>query len=419
MKTYKYDAIIIGSGAAGIAAAVSISEYGLKVAVIDREGLPGGILLQCIHNGFGLHKFKEELTGPEYAEKYINLMKEKDNIDLFVNTIAVSINLEEDCKKVYCYSKKEGVLEFECKAIVLAMGCRERNRGNIGTAGTRPSGIFTAGLAQRLLNIEGYLPGKKIVIVGSGDIGLIMARRLSWVGAEVLAVVEIMPFPSGITRNIVQCLNDFNIPLYLSHIVSKIHGKERVEKVTVTPLIEGVPDLENSFEVECDTVLFSVGLIPETEIAQEAGVEINYDTHGPYVDANLMTRADGVFACGNVLHVHDLVDFVSEESERCGRHVHEYITGRQEKKQFSVMPGPNIKYVIPNKFVLDRENVFFMRSMIVKNDAELIIKVNDNIIKTKKQRHVQPSEMISVKLGPDVFCEIVEKDSPVLQFSIR
>ena len=419
MKTKKYDVIIIGSGAAGIASAVSCSECGLKTALIDRESLPGGILLQCIHNGFGLHRFKEELTGPEYAEKYITLMNSKENIDLYLKTFAVRISLNNDFKKVYCYSKKDGVTEFEGKAIILAMGCRERNRGNIGTAGTRASGIFTAGLAQRLLNIEGYVPGKRIVIVGSGDIGLIMARRLTWVGAEVLAVVEIMPFPSGITRNIVQCLNDFDIPLYLSHIVSKIHGKDRVEKVTITPLEEGIPDSDKSFEVVCDTVLFSVGLIPETEIAQEAGVEINYDTNGPYVDANLMTKTDGIFACGNVLHVHDLVDFVSEESERCGRHVYEYITNKISKKQFNVMPGPNIKYVIPNRFLLNRDNVFFMRSMIIKNDAELIIKINDNIIKTKKQRHVQPSEMISIKLAPDFFKEIADKDNPVLEFSIR
>lgn len=419
MRTYNYDAVVIGCGAAGTAAAVSMGEKGLKTAVLDRESLPGGILLQCIHNGFGLHRFKEELTGPEYAEKYIAMLMSNKNIDLFLKTSVVSINTDNDMKKVYCYSKVYGVMEFSCKVIVLAMGCRERNRGNIGTAGTRPSGIFTAGLAQRLLNMEGYMPGKKIVIVGSGDIGLIMARRLTWAGALVLAVVEIMPFPSGITRNIVQCLNDFKIPLYLSHVVSKIHGKDRVEKVTVTPLHERKPDSFNSFEIECDTVLFSVGLIPETEIAVTAGIDINYDTNGPYVDANLMTGKDGVFACGNVLHVHDLVDYVSEESERCGIHVYEYINKPAKKIQYNVMPGPNIKYVIPNKFIPDRINNFFMRSMIVKNDAELIIKLNNNIVKTKKQRHIQPSEMISVKLKPELFDGISEKDNPVLEFSIR
>jgi pyruvate/2-oxoglutarate dehydrogenase complex dihydrolipoamide dehydrogenase (E3) component len=310
-------------------------------------------------------------------------------------------------------------MEITCKAVVLAMGCRERNRGNIGTAGTRPSGIFTAGLAQRLLNIEGYMPGKRIVIVGSGDIGLIMARRLTWAGAEVIAVIEIMPFPSGITRNIVQCLNDFDIPLYLSHIVSKIHGKDRVEKVTITPLSEKKPDSSKSFDIECDTILFSVGLLPETEIAEETGIKINYDTHGPYVDANLMTTVPGVFACGNVLHVHDLVDFVSEESERCGIHVYEYINNQDEELQYSVMPGSNIKYVIPNKFIPGKINIFFMRSLIVKNNAELIVKLSDNIIKKRKLKHVQPSEMISVKLAPEELKEISENKNMVLQFSIK
>ncbi len=420
MKTKKYDAVVVGGGAAGMAAALSISKNSLKVCIIEREDHLGGILHQCIHNGFGLHTFKEELTGPEYAERFEEFVYQNKNIDIYLQTTTAKIVEKNGLKIVYGYSKKYGVLQFEAKAAILAMGCRERNRGNIGTAGSRPSGLFTAGLAQRLINIDGYIPGKKAVIVGSGDIGLIMARRLTWVGSKVLGVVEINSFPSGLTRNIVQCLNDYDIPLYLSHTVSKIIGKNRVEKVEIAPFHEGKPDYKKSFEIKCDTVLFSVGLIPDTQLAEEMNIEINHDTNGPYVDANLMTKSEGIFVCGNVLHVHDIVDFVTEEAKKCGEFTAEFIKNKfRKQKQFKVMPGSNVKYVVPNKYCVDRQNEFYMRSMIVKNNAELTIRIDDNVIMKKKFKHVQPSEMISFKLAEENFKGVSQEKENILEVSLR
>lgn len=397
MKKINKDVLVIGGGSAGMAAAAQISEKGHSVVIVERESTMGGILNQCIHNGFGLHRFKEELTGPEYAEKYIDIVNSL-NIEQYTGTTVTEIEDNGDYKTAFAFSSKNGMLEITVKAIVLAMGCRERNRGNIGTAGTRPSGIYTAGLAQRLVNIDGLLPGSKCVIVGSGDIGLIMARRMSWVGAQVSAVVEIQPYPAGLTRNIVQCLNDFNIPLYLSHVISKIYGKDRVEGVDITPLKNGMEMEEETFHVECDTLLLSVGLVPDNEVSQKAGVEINKGTNGPIVDSNLMTSVEGIFASGNVLHVHDLVDFVSEESQRCGDHVCDFLDKKKEDSQYDVSSGSNIKYVIPNKFTAGRDNKFYMRSMIVKNHAHLVLTLDGKEILRKKQSHIQPSEMISYTL---------------------
>ncbi len=401
MKKIEREVLIIGGGSAGMAAAAEIAEKGHSVVIVERESTMGGILNQCIHNGFGLHRFKEELTGPEYAERYVNIINELP-IDQYTGMTVTEIDDQKDFKLVYAFSSHEGMVEFKVKAVVLAMGCRERNRGNIGTPGSRPSGVFTAGLAQRLVNIDGLIPGKKCVIVGSGDIGLIMARRLSWVGADVQAVVEIQPYPAGLTRNIVQCLNDFNIPLHLSHIVSKIYGKDRVEGVDITPLIDGIEAPVQTFHIDCDTLLLSVGLVPDNEVSKKAGVIISNQTSGPAVDGNLMTNVEGIFACGNVLHVHDLVDFVTEESIRCGSYVNSYLEGKTKGSQYSVMAGANVRYITPNKFTSDSDNKFYLRSMIVKNQAELVVSLDGREIIRKKQKHVQPSEMISCEIKADL-----------------
>ncbi|RKX93908.1 MAG: pyridine nucleotide-disulfide oxidoreductase [Spirochaetes bacterium] len=398
MLNKRYDAIVIGGGAAGMSAANKLGKSGLKVALLEREAQLGGILNQCIHNGFGLHYFKEELTGPEYAYRFIEPVSSISLIETYLETTVINIKRENQTKIIQGFSKNLGLVQLSSNAVILAMGSRERNRGNIGIPGTRPSGIFTAGLAQRFVNIEGINPGKEVVIVGSGDIGLIMARRMTWIGSKVKAVIEIQPYPSGLTRNIVQCLNDFNIPLYLSHIVSKIYGIDRIEGVEVTPLENGKPVFDKRFKIECDTLLLSVGLVPENELSKKAGVSLNPDTQGAYVDAHMMTSVDGIFSCGNVLHIHDLVDYVTEESERTANFLIKYLDGTIKKNLYPVKSGSNIKYVLPNWYDPSISNSFYLRSMIVKNNAKLIIRQNDEIIKEKKLIHVQPSEMISVKL---------------------
>ncbi|OQY36499.1 MAG: hypothetical protein B6229_09960 [Spirochaetaceae bacterium 4572_7] len=282
MKKVNKEVLVIGGGSAGMAAASKIADKGHSVAIVERETTMGGILNQCIHNGFGLHRFKEELTGPEYAERYSKIITESQ-AEIFLGITVTEIENNETNKVVYGFSSEHGMVEFTVKTIVLAMGCRERNRGNIGTPGTRPAGVYTAGLAQRFVNIDGYMPGTKCVIVGSGDIGLIMARRMVWAGAQVEGVVEIQPYPAGLTRNIVQCLNDFKIPLHLSHVISKIYGKDRVEGVDITPLENGIEAVDKTFHVECDTVLLSVGLVPDNEVSKKAGVIINNETNGPLV----------------------------------------------------------------------------------------------------------------------------------------
>jgi NADPH-dependent 2,4-dienoyl-CoA reductase/sulfur reductase-like enzyme len=394
MKEKRRDAVVIGGGSAGLAAASRIAAEGFTVTVMERENELGGILNQCIHNGFGLQRFKEDLSGPEYAERFIDMVKKRDNVEVLLETTALEAS-PGPVHAIYGYSKHGGVARIDARAVVLAMGCRERNRGNIGIPGTRPSGVFTAGLAQRLINIDGYIPGRRVVILGSGDIGLIMARRCTWVGMEVLAVIEIQDYPSGLTRNIVQCLNDFGIPLYLSHTVSAIHGKDRVTGVTVTPLEQG-----KSFELECDTILLSVGLIPDNELSRSFGVDLNPETGGAFVDAGLMSSVAGVFACGNVLHVHDLVDYVSEESERCASFAIEYLRGTYRRAHHPVAAGVNVKYVIPNRYLPDMTNHFYLRSLVVKNKAELVVSFDGEPLKRKRLAHVQPSEMISFQLQP-------------------
>ena len=396
-----YDVAVIGAGAAGMSAAAVTAGEGLRTLVLDREEFAGGILLQCIHNGFGLHRFREELTGPEYAERVVRQALDA-GVEMMLDTTVDKISaLDDGRKQLICYSRHHGVIRVNAGAVILAMGCRERNRGNLGIPGTRPSGVFTAGLAQRRLNIDGYLPGNNAVIIGSGDIGLIMARRLSWVGIQVRAVVEIMPHPSGLTRNIVQCLDDFGIPLFLSHAVTRINGRDRVESVDISPLENGVPLEDKSFMINCDTILLSVGLMPENELSMKAGVLINHATGGPYVDARQMTNVEGIFACGNVLHVHDLADYVSNEAESTGHHVAEYLRGGKAAASNPVVTGANLRYVVPNRFTPGIENHFYMRSMVVEEAAILEARLGDVPVMTRKLRYVKPAEMLSISVPAD------------------
>ncbi|TVR67988.1 MAG: NAD(P)/FAD-dependent oxidoreductase [Spirochaetaceae bacterium] len=418
MHEQSFDVAVIGGGAAGMAAAVEVCRHNLSCAIVERVSYLGGILLQCIHNGFGLQEFKQELTGPEFAEEQIRQVKETDTA-LFLDTTVDSMEDTETGKEVYCYSRERGIVKLNVRAVILAMGCRERNRGNIGTPGTRPAGVFTAGLAQRLVNVEGFIPGRNVVIVGSGDIGLIMARRMTWVGARVHAVVEIQPYPSGLTRNIVQCLNDFEIPLYLSHVVSRIEGRDRVERVAITPLENGIPNEEKTFHVPCDTLLLSVGLVPENELSENAGVQLNPQTNGAVVDSTMMTSVPGVFSCGNVLHVHDLADYVAEEARRTGAYVAAWLDNERPSLQIPIRAGANVRYVSPGRFNPERPDKLYLRTLIVKNNARLVIKLDNQVVKEKKVSHLQPSEMVSLKLQPkDVESWKVSEDS-VLEVSVQ
>ena len=396
MKVRETDVLIIGAGASGLAAAIRLAGMGYDVSVVEREATWGGILNQCIHDGFGLHYFGEKLTGPEFADR---LAARVPNAVRIVCGATVD-RLFEDEKGLGAtvFSSDSGITQCRCKAVVLAMGCRERNRGNIHIPGARPAGIFTAGLAQRLVNMEGFIPGKDVVIVGSGDIGLIMARRMSWVGATVHCVVEIQPYPSGVTRNIVQCLNDFNIPLYLSHIVTRIDGIDRIKSVEITPIEGGRPNTDRAFTVACDTLLLSVGLVPENELSKKIGVKINRETNGPVVDSRLMTSKPGIFACGNVLHVHDLVDFACEEAERCAVGVDEFLNGIEPEARGQIVSGANVRYVVPASYKSGADSRFYLRAMIVKNKSKLIVRAGEEEIYAKNLPHVQPSEMVSFTL---------------------
>lgn len=403
-----YELIVIGGGPAGLAAAYAAWNKGLrKIAVIERDKELGGILNQCIHNGFGLHYFKEQLTGPEYAQRFSDMVK-STGVEIFLDTMVLQVTND---KKVHVVSSSEGYRILEAKSIVLAMGCRERTRGAISIPGTRPAGVLTAGAAQRYVNIEGYMVGKRVVILGSGDIGLIMARRMTLEGAKVLACVEVMPYSGGLQRNIVQCLEDFNIPLYLSHTITDIKGKARVEQVVVSEVDENrrpIPGTEMTFD--CDTVLLSVGLIPENELTRDAGIEMDTRTNGAVVLENRETSAEGVFACGNALHVHDLVDFVTAESMAAGEAAADYVQNgeRSRSEVINVVTDSNIGYTVPQKFRVDSDKVeFYFRVRRVFKNSKINVTCGDSLIASFKREHMAPGEMENIKI-PKVLLSKIE-----------
>ena len=399
MKT-TYDIVVIGGGPAGLAAACAAYDQGIQdVLILERDKELGGILNQCIHNGFGLHTFQEELTGPEYAKRY-EAEAEKRKISCLLETMVLDISPE---KEITALNRKDGLFTIQAKAVILAMGCRERPRGALNIPGYRPAGIYSAGTAQRLVSIEGYLPGREVVILGSGDIGLIMARRMTLEGAKVKVVAELMPYSGGLKRNIVQCLDDFGIPLKLSHTVVDIKGKERVESVTLAQVDENrkpIPGTEE--EYTCDTLLLSVGLIPENELSDKLGVQLHPVTGGPVVNESLETSIPGVFACGNVLHVHDLVDFVSIEAEHLAKCAAEYVEGRTLPACYiNVKAGDGVGHTIPQKISGKNDFQLSMRVNHHYGACRIVVKQDGREVAVKKMKKAIPAEMIQFKVKAD------------------
>ncbi len=397
------DLVIIGGGPAGMSAAVAAYDAGIRdILILERDNALGGILRQCIHNGFGLHKFGEELTGPEYAARYADKVNEL-KIPYKLNTMVLDIT--ED-KVITATNTTDGTFTIEAKAIILAMGCRERPRGALNIAGSRPSGIYSAGTAQKFVNMKGYMPGRNVVILGSGDIGLIMARRMTLEGAKVHAVCELMPYSGGLARNIEQCLNDFDIPLKLSHTVVEIHGRERLEGVTIAEVDERRKPIEETKEyIPCDTLLLSVGLIPENELSKSAGLNLDNITGGAAVDQDRETSACGIFSCGNVLHVHDLVDFVSEEAEIAGQSAAAYIKGEAcEKVYVSIKTDGKIRYTVPQKITKQKDiTVYFRVANVYKNVKINVYNGQGELVFSKKKVKTAPGEMESIKLKSNTF----------------
>lgn len=393
----KYDVIVIGGGPAGMAAALAASKQGAKVLILERDYRLGGILNQCIHNGFGLHYFKTELTGPEYAYRFRSEVEKDRNVEVVLEAMVLSVTPD---KKVTAICPSRGLFTAEGGAVVLAMGCRERTAGAIQMPGSRPAGIYTAGMAQRIMNIEGYKVGKKVVILGSGDIGLIMARRMTYEGAKVLKVLELMPYSSGLKRNIVQCLSDYDIPLEFNRTVTRVIGKTRLEGLYYAPVENGKPNLEKEQFIECDTLLLSVGLIPENDLVQDVGIDFDHITSGAVVDEHRQTSVEGIFACGNVLHVHDLVDNVSMEAEIAGESAAKYALGNLQKTAYVKVGTENgVRYALPQKIGTGEGKVkIYFRVCAVYKNVRLNVRCGDKIIYTRKCQILAPGEMGSVEI---------------------
>ena len=409
------DVVIIGGGPAGMAAAVAAYEEGVRdILILERDDSLGGILRQCIHNGFGLHRFGEELTGPEYAARYEDMVNEL-KIPYMLNTMVTGLSPD---RTVTAMNAERGIFKIKAGAVILAMGCRERPKGALGIAGERPAGIYTAGTAQKFVNMKGYMPGREVVILGSGDIGLIMARRMTLEGANVRAVCELMPYSGGLARNIEQCLNDYGIPLLLSHTVVEIHGKERVEGVTIAKVDENRRPIEETRQyIPCDTLLLSCGLIPENELTKDAGIALDRVTSGAVVDGDRETEIPGVFACGNVLHVHDLVDYVSEEAVIAGRAAARYLRGdKKGDTEIKISTDGRVRYTVPQRITELADTTVYFRVADVYRDSRIVVRDGEDVVLSKKSQKLAPGEMETVKLTESVLRSV---KSGALTFGIE